>query len=123
MSGHPEPLWWCGSTGEPARPGAGDRTRSSRRQQKLDAIACLSLSTLCFSRARSETLVSTDWGFYHQAPLGALAPAALVLNVVVLAAVGFVCVQGIRRVRRTTWRRLAAGVGYSQLIDPTRQGR
>jgi Sulfatase len=115
VSGRPE-LWWFGSTGELARPVAGDRTRSGRRQQRLDAIACLSLSTLCFSRARSETLVSTDWGFYHQAPLGALAPAALVLNVVVLAAVGFVCVQGIRRVRRTTWRRLAAGVGAAALL-------
>jgi hypothetical protein len=116
VSRGPEPLWWFESTGEPARPVAGDRARATRRERRLDAVACLSLSTLCFSQARRETLFSPDWGFYHQVPLGALALVALVLNVVVLAAVGFVCVQGIRRVRRTTWRRLAAAVAAAALL-------
>jgi sulfatase-like protein len=109
VSRRPEPLWWFGSTGEPARPVAPARPRWGRRQQRLDAVACLSLSTLCFSRARRETLFHADWGFYHEGPLGATALAALVLNIVALAAVGFLCTQAIRRVRRPTWRRLAAG--------------
>jgi hypothetical protein len=97
VSRRPEPLWWFGRPGEPARPAAPDRPRSSWRAQGLDAIACLSLSTICFSQARHETLSYADWGFYHRTPLG-LALSALVLNIVTLAAVASLCVQGLRRV-------------------------
>jgi hypothetical protein len=82
-----------------------DGPRSSRRRHRLDAVACLSLSTLCFSQARSESLFYTNWGFYHQLPLGALALFALVLNIAALAAVGFLCGQAIRCLQRPTWRR------------------
>jgi hypothetical protein len=74
----------------------------------LDVIACLSLSTLCFSQARSEMLFRPGWDFYNRVPLRAPALAALVLNIVALTAVGFLSVQGIRRLRRPAWRRLAA---------------
>src|SRR2546423_46880 len=51
-----------------------------RRQRTRDVLACLSLSALCFSQARSETLFLTGWDFYSRVPLGvptilALTPA------------------------------------------------
>ena len=85
-----------------------DRRRSTRRRRTIDALACLAVSTLCFSRARSETLLIGDWDFYNRVPLGAPMLVALVLNIVGTSAVGFLAVQAVRRVRRPVWRRLAA---------------
>jgi Sulfatase len=82
----------------------------------LDVLACLSLSTLCFSQARSEMLFRPGWDFYNRAPLRAPALAAFVLNIVALTAVGFLSVQGIRRVRRPAWRRLAAVATAAMLL-------
>jgi len=74
----------------------------------LDALACLAVSTLWWSRARIETLLPGDWGFYNQVPVGASMLAALLLDVVGLAAVGFLAVLAVRRLRRPGWRRVAA---------------
>jgi hypothetical protein len=97
-------------------PVSHDRLRSTRRRHALDALACLSLSTLCFSQARRETLFRVDWDFYTRVPLGAPALVALVLSIVALAAVGFLGVQAIRRVRRPAWRRLAAVAAAATLL-------
>jgi hypothetical protein len=101
-------LWWYRDWRQPDPPVPPDRRRSTRRERTIDALACLAVSTLCFSRARSETLFIEDWGFYNRTPLGAPMLVALVLNIVGLAAVGFLAVQAVRRVRRPVWRRLAA---------------
>jgi hypothetical protein len=82
----------------------------------LDGLACLSLSTLCFSRARSETLLIGDWDFYNRIPLNAPTLRALILNIVVLAAAGFLGVLAIRHVRRPGWRRIAAVVAAAALL-------
>ncbi|MGH7390176.1 MAG: sulfatase-like hydrolase/transferase [Candidatus Rokuibacteriota bacterium] len=92
------------------------RGRSTRRERTVDALACLALSTLCFSQARSETLLRADWDFYNRTPLGAPTLLALVLSIVALAAVGFLGVQAVRRVRRRAWRRLAAATAAAALL-------
>jgi hypothetical protein len=79
-------------------------------------MACFSLSTLCFSQARSEMLFRPTFDFYHLTPLRAAALAAFVLNVVGLAAIGFLGVQWIRRVRRPGGQRLAAGAATVILL-------
>jgi len=79
-------------------------------------MACLSLSTLCFSQARSEMLFRPTFDFYHLTPLRAAALAAFLLNVVGLAAIGFLGVQWIRRVRRPAAQRLAAGAATVILL-------
>ena len=109
-------LWWFRDAREPVPPVSRERLRSTRRQHALDAIACLSLSTLCFSQARRETLFHVDWEFYTQVPLGAPTLAALVLNIAALAAVGFLGVQAIRRVRPPAWRRLVAVAAAATLL-------
>jgi hypothetical protein len=101
-------LWWFRAADQPAPLVPRDRWRRVRREHALDALACLSLAALCFSQARSETLLRADWGFYNRVPLGAPTLLALMLNIVGLAGVGFLGVQAIRRVRRPAWRRLAA---------------
>jgi hypothetical protein len=111
-----EQLWWYRGADQPAPPVSRDRRRSSRRERTVDALACLSLSTLCFSQARSETLFLADWDFYNRVPLGAPTLLALILNIVALAAVGFVGVQAIRRARRPSWRRLAAVTAAATLL-------
>ena len=103
-----ERLWWFRDARQPSPTRTSYRLRWLRRGHTLDALACLSVSTLCFSQARSETLFLADWGFYNRVPLGAPALVALLLNIVALAAVGFLGVQAIRRVERPAWRRLAA---------------
>src|SRR5262245_8831521 len=102
-------LWWFRDAREPLPPPPPRWLRWPRRTHTIDALACLSLSTLCFSQARSEMLFRPSFDFYSQMPLRAPAIAAFVLNVVGLAAVGVVGVRCIRRVRRPMWRRLTAG--------------
>jgi hypothetical protein len=111
-----ERLWWFRDAREPLPPVRSRRLAWLRRKHTLDAIACLSLSTLCFSQARSELLFQPGWGFYTATPLRAPALAAFVLNIVGLAASGFLTVQWIRRVRRPAWRRLAAGAAAAALL-------
>jgi hypothetical protein len=82
----------------------------------VDALACLSLSTLCFSQARSETLFMAHWDFYNRVPLNAPTLRALILNIVGLAAGGFLGVLMIRRARRLAWRRLAAVAAAATLL-------
>jgi|RhiMethySRZTD1v2_1073278.scaffolds.fasta_scaffold70578_2 hypothetical protein len=103
-----ERLWWFRDAREPLPPPPSRWLRWPGREHTVDAIACLSLSTLCFSQARSEMLFRPSWDFYHLMPLRTPALAAFVLNVVGLAAVGVLGVQWIRRVRRPMWRRLIA---------------
>lgn len=104
-----EKLWWFRDAREPLPPPRPRRLRWPHRQQTLDAVACLSLSTLCFSQARSELLFRPGWDFYNLTPLRAASLAVFVLNIVGLAAVGFVAAQWMRRLRRPAWLRLAAG--------------
>ena len=99
-------LWWYRDARLPDPPVLRARRRPTRRE-RLDALACLAVSTLCFSRARGETLF-VDWDFYNRMPLGAPMLVALVVNIVGVAAVGFLAVQAVRRVQRPLWRRLAA---------------
>jgi len=82
----------------------------------VDALACLALSTLCFSQARNETLHRADWDFYNRVPLGAPTLLALLLSIVALAAVGFLGVQAARRARRPAARRLAAVAAAAALL-------
>jgi hypothetical protein len=87
-----------------------------RRQHTRDALACLALSTLCFSQARLEILLRADWDFCNLVPLGAPTLLALMLSVVALAAAGFVGAQVMRRARRPARRRLAAGAAAAALL-------
>jgi hypothetical protein len=82
----------------------------------LDALACLSLSTLCFSQARSETLLRADWDFYNRVVLGAPTLLALLLNVTALTAGCFLGAQAIRHARRRAWRRVAAVAAAAALL-------
>ncbi|PYN85992.1 MAG: hypothetical protein DMD87_20800 [Candidatus Rokuibacteriota bacterium] len=111
-----ERLWWFRDAREPLRALPARRLRWPRREHTLDAIACLSLSTLCFSQARSEMLFRPGSDFYNLTPLRAPALAAFVLNIVGLAAFGFLGVQWIRRIRRPAWRRLAAVAAGTMLL-------
>src|SRR5436309_4658224 len=95
-----ERLWWFRDAREPLPTTSSRRLRWPRREHTLDVLACLSLSTLCFSQARSEMLFRPGWDFYNRVPLRAPALGALVLNIIALTAIGFLSVQGIRRVRR-----------------------
>lgn len=114
----PEPadkLWWYRTA--PREPLVShDRLRSIRRERTRDALACLALSALCFSQARSETLFLAGWDFYSRVPLGAPTLLALVLNIFALTAVGVLGVQAIRHVRRPAWRRLAAVAAAATLL-------
>jgi hypothetical protein len=103
-----ERLWWFGDARQPLPTRTSYRLRWPRRVHTLEFLACVLLSTLCFSQARHELLFRADWHFYNQVPLGAPALAALLLNIVALAALGFLGVQVIRRVRQPAWRRLGA---------------
>jgi hypothetical protein len=87
-----------------------------RREDTIDALACLALSALCFSQASHETLFRADRDFYNRIPLGAPTLAALLLNVVVLAAAGFLMVRMIRRFRRRGLRRAAAVAAAATLV-------
>src|SRR5262245_33926583 len=92
-------LWWFRDAREPLPPPPSRWLRWPRRIHTVDAMACFSLSTLCFSQARSDMLFRPTFDFYHLTPLRAAALAAFLLNVVGLAAIGFLGVQWIRRVR------------------------
>ena len=109
-------LWWFRDAREPLPPPPSRWLRWPRRTHTVDAMACFSLSTLCFSQARSEMLFRPTFDFYHLTPLRAAALAAFVLNVVGLAAIGFLGVQWIRRVRRPAAQRLAAGAATVILL-------
>jgi len=109
-------LWWFRDAREPLPPPPSRWLRWPRRTHTVDAMACLSLSTLCFSQARSEMLFQPTFDFHHLTPLRAAALAAFVLNVVGLAAIGFLSVQWIRRVRRPAAQRLAAGAATVTLL-------
>src|SRR5262245_22588432 len=111
-----ERIWWYRDAREPLPPPRSSRLRWPHRRQTLDALACLSLSTLCFSQARSELLFRPGWDFYNLTPLRAASLAAFVLNIVGLAALGFLAMQGIRRLRRPAWQRLAAGAAGVTLL-------
>jgi hypothetical protein len=111
-----ERLWWFRDAREPLPPVPSRRLLWLRRKHTLDAIACLSLSTLCFSQVRSEILFQPGWGFYTWTPLRAPALAAFALNIAALTVCGFLGVQWIRRLRRPAWRRLAAGAAAAALL-------
>jgi len=115
-------LWWYRDVREPAPPPPPSllqtlraRLRVLREQHAVDALACLGLSTLWFSRARTEALFS-NWGFYNKVPLGAPVIWALLLNIVGLAAVGVLAIRAIRQLRRRAWRRLAALVAAATVL-------
>jgi sulfatase-like protein len=110
-----DPLSWYRDVRQPALP-ARHRRLSIRREHSVDALACLALSALCFSQASSETLFRADRDFYHQLLLGAPTLVALILNIVALAAGGFLATQAIRRVRRPVTRRLAALAAAATLL-------
>lgn len=109
-------LWWFRDARQPLPPPRARWLRWPRRTHIVDALACLSLSTLCFSQARSEMLFRPTFDFYRLAPLRAAALAAFAVNVVGLAAIGFLGVQWMRRVRRPAARRLAAGAATVTLL-------
>ena len=111
-----ERLWWFRDAREPLPPARSRRLPWLRRKHTLDAIACLSLSTLWFSQARSEMLFRPGWDFYAATPLRAPALVAFTLNIAALAVFGFLGAQWIRRVRRPVWRRLAAGAAAVALL-------
>lgn len=109
------PLSWWGDVRRPAPP-ARPRRRLIRREHVLDALTCLALPALCFSQASSEMLFRADRDFYNRLPLGAPTLVALILNIVVPAAVGFLGVQMLRRSRRPVVRRLAALAAATTLL-------
>ncbi len=110
-----ERLWWYRDVRKPASP-APDRRGSTRRERTVDLLACLSVATLWFSQARREVLFLADWGFYNRAPLAAPVLWAFLLNIVGLTAIGFLCAQMIRHVRRPAGRRLAALTAAATLL-------
>src|SRR5262245_15945466 len=116
-------LWWFRDAREPLPPPRARWLRWPERKYTIDAIACLSLSTLCFSQARSELLFRPTWDFYHLTPLRPPALAAFVLNVVGLTALGFLGMQWMRRVRRPAWQRLAAVAATVALLASLNFGR
>lgn len=105
-AGGPSLAWY--STRAPDLPPPRTHLRALRRRLAIDALGCLALSSLCFSQASRDVLFRADFDFYSRLPLGAPTLTALILNIVALAAVGFLAVHAIRRVRRPLWRRLAA---------------
>jgi hypothetical protein len=109
-------LWWFRSTGEPRLPAPRARRRWSTPRDRLDALACLALSTLWFSGACRETLFRADRDFYNRTPIGAQVVGVLLLNLVALAAVGFVCMQALRRARGPAARRLGALAAAAALL-------
>ncbi|HEU5324151.1 MAG TPA: hypothetical protein VFX28_25345, partial [Methylomirabilota bacterium] len=109
-------LWWYGGTSQPLPPARPPRPRWFRRERPLDAIACLTVATLCFSQACRETLVHANWGFYNRTPLSAPILVALVASIVALAAVGFLGVRVIRRLPSPAWRRPAAATAAAVLL-------
>jgi len=111
-----ERLWWFRDAREPLPPPRPRRLRWLHRQETLDALACLSLSTLCFSQARNELLFRPGWDFYNLTPLGAPALAAFVLNIVGLTALGYLAARWTRRIQRPAWLRVAAGAAAVALL-------
>jgi hypothetical protein len=110
-----EPLSWY-ATGQRGPTAPRERRLSIRRQHKLDALACLALAALWFSPASKETLFRAEWDFYNRLPLGAPTLVALILNIVMVAACGFLAIQVIRRLRRPASRRLAAIAAATTLL-------
>lgn len=109
-------LWWFRSADEPRLRALRARRRRTTPRQRLDALACLAVSALCFSQAAWETLFRPDRDLYSQVPLGVSTLAALTLNIVVVAALGFLGAQALRRTRRPAWRRLGALAGAAGLL-------
>ena len=87
-----------------------------RREHVLDALVCLTVSTLCFSQARSEILLRADHDFYNRIRLGAPTLLAPMVSLLAVAAVGFVSVQVTRRVPRLGWLRLGAVAAAASLL-------
>ena len=110
------PLGWYRTAHLPPPPVSHARRRWIRRERTLDALACLALSALCFSQASVETLFRADRDFYNRLLLGAPTLAALILNIVAVAAGGVLAMQAIRRVRRPLVRRLAAVAAAATLL-------
>ena len=111
-----QPLSWYRIERQPARPLFRPHWWWPGRERTLDALACLALSALCFSRASVETLFRADRDFYNQLPLGKPTLVAFILNIVAVAAVGLLVMRGIRRLRRPVWRRLAAVAAAGTLL-------
>jgi hypothetical protein len=74
------------------------------------------VSALWFSLACRETLFRADRDFYNRVPVGGTVLGALALNILVLAAAGFVAAQALRRVQRPAWRRLGALAATAALL-------
>src|SRR5262245_20755494 len=102
-----DPLWWFRDLRQAAQPTRVVRRRWNRPQMALDALACLAISTLVFSQARTEALFG-NWGFYNKVPLGPPVLWALLVNIVGTAGLGLLAVQAVRHIRRRAWRCLAA---------------
>src|SRR5688572_28571212 len=126
----PEPadVSWYRIQPQPSYVSARRLRWTNRRQHTYDALACLSVAVLCFSQARSETLLLGSWDFYSRAPLGAPTLLALLLNILALTAAGVASAQVIRRVQRPTWHRLGAvaattavliSLNYARLTNET----
>jgi hypothetical protein len=109
-------LWWFRTSGEPRLRPARARRRWPTPRDRLDLLACLTLSALWFSAACRETLFRADRDFYNRVPVGAHVLGVLLLNLVALAAVGFLGVQALRRARRPAWRRLGAVAVAASLL-------
>jgi hypothetical protein len=109
------PLGWY-RTAQAPPPVPRGRRRWFQRERILDALACLALSALGFSVASVELLFRTDRDFYNQLLLGAPTLVAFILNLAVVAALGLVAVQTIRRVRQPIVRRLAAVAAVATLL-------
>ena len=109
-------LWWYRDVrqSEPAAP--RDRWWWLRREHTQDALACLTLSALCFSQARTETLFLADFDFYSRRPLGPPTLLALIFNLLAVVAVGVLCCHAIRRTRRQAWRRVGAVAAVAALL-------
>ena len=109
-------LWWYRDAREPLPPPPPRRLRWPSRERTLDAVACLSVSTLWFSQARAEILFRPGWDFYNLTPLRPPVLAAFILNIVGPAAVGFFGVKWMRRIGRPAWLRLAAVASAATLL-------
>jgi len=117
MSERPDgpPLTWY-TTRPLDLPAPHEVRRAVRRQRALDALACLAIAALCFSQASRETLFRADRDFFNRLPLGPPTLEALILNLCLVTAAGVVCIQAIRRVARSSLRRVAAVAAVATVL-------